>query len=87
MDERGNHTREKEKNMRTEKFQTEPFTCPSCVTKIEKVISRQDGVESAQVMFSSSKVKVSFDENLVTAETIAKAISELGYPVLSHKTA
>ncbi|WP_026551360.1 MULTISPECIES: heavy-metal-associated domain-containing protein [unclassified Arthrobacter] len=71
--------------MTTVKFQTEPFTCPSCVKKIEKVVSKKDGVESTQVMFNSNKVKVGFDPDRITAEEIAKTITELGYPVVSQQ--
>lgn len=71
--------------MQTAKFETEPFTCPSCVNKIESVVSRKPGVESAQVMFNSNKVKVAFDESKITADEIAESITRLGYPVLGHK--
>ena len=73
--------------MRTAKFETEPFTCPSCITKIEGVVGKMAGVEETKVMFNSGKVKVKFDDGLVTAEAIAKAITDLGYPVLKHKVA
>lgn len=73
--------------MQTIKFQTEPFTCPSCVKKIENVVGKKHGVESTQVMFNSNKVKVSFDESVITSEEIAQSITDLGYPVLSHKVA
>ncbi|WP_308467405.1 heavy-metal-associated domain-containing protein [Rathayibacter soli] len=73
--------------MRTAKFETEPFTCPSCIKKIEGVVGKLDGVASTQVMFNSNKVKVQFDEDLVSADTIARSISTLGYPVLSQKVA
>jgi copper chaperone len=71
--------------MRTAKFQTEPFTCPSCIKKIEGVVRKRDGVDKAEVMFNSSKVKVSFDENVTSVEEIAQSITDLGYPVLSSK--
>ncbi len=71
--------------IRTAKFETEPFTCPSCINKIEAVVGRKPGVESAQVMFNSNKVKVSFDETVVTADEIADSITKLGYPVLGQK--
>lgn len=71
--------------MRTVKFETEPFTCPSCINKIEKVVGKKPGVESAQVMFNSNKVKVSFDESAITADEIAESITKLGYPVLGQK--
>ena len=71
--------------LRTARFETEPFTCPSCISKIEGVVGKKAGVESAQVMFNSNKVKVSFDESKVTADEIAESITKLGYPVLGQK--
>lgn len=71
--------------MLTVKFETEPFTCPSCVKKIETVVGGKPGVESTQVMFHSNKVKVGFDESRITADEIAKAITDLGYPVVAQK--
>lgn len=71
--------------MRTAQFVTEPFTCPSCINKIEGVVGKMDGVDTAKVMFNSNKVKVSFNDEVVSAEEIASSISGLGYPVLSHK--
>jgi copper chaperone CopZ len=71
--------------MRTVKFESEPFTCPSCINKIENVVGKKAGVESAQVMFNSNKVKVSFDESAITADEIAESITKLGYPVLGQK--
>ena len=72
---------------RRQRFETEPFTCPSCIKKIEGVVGKINGVESTQVMFNSNKVKVQFDEDLVSADTIARSISTLGYPVLSQRVA
>jgi copper chaperone CopZ len=72
-------------DMRTAHFRTEPFTCPSCIAKIEGVVGKKAGVESARVLFNSDKVTVRFDENVVSAQELADSISGLGYPVLSHK--
>lgn len=73
--------------MRTVKFETEPFTCPSCIKKIEGVVGRVGGVISVKVLFNSNKVKVAFDEDAVSATSLAQTITDLGYPVVSSKTA
>lgn len=73
--------------MRTVKFETEPLTCPSCIKKIESVVNRVEGVASVRVLFNSNKVKVAFDEEVVEAESLAKIITDLGYPVVSSKSA
>lgn len=69
--------------MKTAKFQLETLTCPSCITKIEAVLSKEDGVEEVKVLFNSSKVKVKYDEEKVASERLSDLIQKLGYPVLS----
>lgn len=73
--------------MRTARLTTEPFTCPSCIKKIEGALKRTDGVGEAKVLFHSNKVKVSFDEDKVSATELADVVSGLGYPVLKTKVA
>lgn len=67
--------------MSTVKIATQPFTCPSCITTIERAVGRLDGVEDVTVRFNSSTVKVTFDEGVLEPEQIARTIDELGYPV------
>lgn len=66
-------------------FHMEPFTCPSCVKKIEQTVGRVDGVQEVQVMFNSGRVRVEFDEAKVSADSVQDTIVRLGYPVLSKK--
>ena len=69
--------------MITVKWKVEELTCPSCIKKIESVLTKQPGVEEAQVLFHSSKVKVVFDEKLVQEEQLKSTLAKLGYPVLA----
>lgn len=73
--------------MRTARLTTEPFTCPSCIKKIEGALVRTPGVEDASVLFNSNKVKVTFDEDTVSATELAEVVTGLGYPVLATKVA
>lgn len=68
--------------MTTVRFQLEPLTCPTCIKKIEKGLGRMNGVEEANVLFNSSKVKATFDEEQVTSDEIKTTIEKLGYPVI-----
>src|SRR5690606_36848267 len=68
-------------------FTMEPFTCPSCVKKIENTVGRIDGVQEVKVMFNSGRVRVEFDEHKTTADAVQEIIVKLGYPVLSYKVA
>jgi copper chaperone len=71
------------KEMKTVKFQLEILTCPSCIKKIEGVLNKEQGVEKANVLFNSSKVKIQYDEDEVTSERLKELIEKVGYPVLS----
>lgn len=64
-------------------IQLETLTCPSCALKIGGAVKLLPGVdkESVNVMFNSSKVKVSFDESKLSIGDIEKAIVTLGYVV------
>lgn len=69
--------------MKTKRFQLETLTCPSCVARIEGVLNKEPGVEQAKVLFNSSRVKVDYNTEKVSAERLAKIIEEVGFPVLS----
>jgi len=64
-------------------IQLEPLSCPSCIQKIEGAVKSVDGVdkESVKILFNSSKVKLDFDSEKTSIETIEKAIDRLGYSV------
>ncbi|MCP5515068.1 MAG: heavy-metal-associated domain-containing protein [Spirochaetales bacterium] len=66
-------------------YQLETVSCPSCIAKIEGMLKKTDGVTESRVLFNSSRVKVSFDENDISSEKIKEKISSLGYEVLSEK--
>lgn len=71
--------------MKTTRYQLETLTCPTCITKIEGVLSKEKGVEGVKVLFNSSKVKVDYREELVSSTHIGELIEQLGYPILSVK--
>ena len=66
-------------------YQLETLTCPSCVVKIQTVLKRNNGVQEVEVLFNSSRVKVSLDETVVDSETIKKTIENLGFEVIGEK--
>lgn len=66
-------------------FQLETVTCPSCIRKIESALNKAEGVDSAKVLFNSSKVKAEFDEAQTSAEKLKEIIVKLGYTVLTSK--
>ncbi|PKH08654.1 MULTISPECIES: heavy-metal-associated domain-containing protein [Planomicrobium] len=68
-------------------FKMEPLTCPSCIKKIENAVMKIQGVESVDVLFHAGKVKVVYNDELVSALKVEETIVRLGYPVLSTKVA
>lgn len=71
--------------MTNKTFQLEAVACPSCITKISAMLKKVKGIISHDVLFNSSRVKVSFDENVVSSQEIKNKIEKLGYTVLSEK--
>ncbi len=68
-------------------FKMEPLTCPSCIKKIENAVMKIQGVESVDVLFHAGKVKVVYNDELVSALKVEETIVRLGYPVLTTKDA
>jgi copper chaperone CopZ len=66
-------------------YQLETISCPSCIKKIEGMLKTLDGVESSEVLFNSSRVKVNFDESAISSALIKAKIHKLGYTVISEK--
>ncbi|HOE77544.1 MAG TPA: heavy-metal-associated domain-containing protein [Bacilli bacterium] len=73
--------------MKKATLQLETLTCPSCMQKIDKTVRTLDGIDkdSVNVMFNSSKLKVTFDDSVTSVEKIIDAISNLGFDVLSSQ--
>ena len=60
-------------------FRAEGFSCPSCVSKIEKRVGRLKGVENVKVHFASARVEVDHDESQASVDDIVTAIAKAGY--------
>mgnify|MGYP001160342250 CR=1 FL=1 len=71
--------------MTNKTYQLETVSCPSCIAKIEGMLKKTPGIDGAEVLFNTSRVKVSFDDEVITSEEIKNKISGLGYEVLGEK--
>ncbi|WP_203567979.1 heavy-metal-associated domain-containing protein [Aestuariimicrobium ganziense] len=60
-------------------LRAEGFTCPSCVTKIEKSLKTLPGVETAKVHFTTSKIEVDHDTDKTSADDLVAAVKKAGY--------
>ncbi|MBK9126242.1 MAG: copper-translocating P-type ATPase [Phycisphaerales bacterium] len=55
------------------------MTCASCANRIEKRLSKQPGVTSANVNFATKVATVKYDPAATGPETLAKAVDDIGY--------
>ena len=55
------------------------LNCPSCVAKIERELTRLDGVASAQVHFSTGRIVVEHDPTRAATDALIQAIGRAGY--------
>lgn len=60
-------------------LRAEGFSCPSCVTKIEKSVSRLPGVASVTVHFASSRVEVMHDHTKSSVKDLVDTVAKAGY--------
>ena len=54
--------------------------------KIEDSLVELEGVQSVDVLFNTSKVRVEFDDQAFDAEELAETVGKLGYQVKDIKT-
>jgi heavy metal translocating P-type ATPase len=57
----------------------EGMTCASCAVRIERTLSRQDGVGEAHVNFATHRATVSYDPSLTAVAELGEAVRALGY--------
>lgn len=60
-------------------LQLEQLTCPSCMKKITDTVNDLKGVERTNILFDSSKARVSYIEEKISERDIISKIEEIGY--------
>lgn len=60
-------------------LRSKELTCPSCITKIEKALTKIEGVDTAKVFFSTGRIEVEHNAELVQGKDLEKAIQAVGY--------
>jgi P-type Cu+ transporter len=68
----------------TEKTLTiEGMTCASCAQSVEKATKKLSGMQEASVNLATEKLKVNFDENVLSIKEIQDAVEEAGYKAIT----
>ena len=65
---------------RTIKLAVEQMDCEACPITVSKAIKGVTGVRSAKVDYNTKTATVVFDDNATTADAIATASTNAGYP-------
>ena len=60
-------------------LQIDGISCQACVTKIERKLSKTNGVERALVNISNNMANIDYDEKEIKASEIMETIEKLGY--------
>ncbi|MFB4214087.1 heavy metal translocating P-type ATPase [Shouchella sp. JSM 1781072] len=55
------------------------MTCAACANRVEKKLSRTDGVSNANVNFALENVTVEYNPNQVTTDHLKEAVKKIGY--------
>jgi Cu+-exporting ATPase len=55
------------------------MTCAACAARVEKVLSRADGVRQAGVNFATARATVAFDPGQVGVPALVEAVQDAGY--------
>lgn len=66
-------------NIKKYNFPVEGMTCASCVARVEKVVSKFEGIKNVSVNFASEKVSFEVEDDNVDLNKIADTVREYGY--------
>ena len=67
--------------MKDKKLKITGMTCSACANRVQKVVGKLDGVESANVNFATETLSVKYDDKKVDNSEIEKVIEKAGYGV------
>ncbi len=73
------------KKMQNVRLYLEELSCPDCANKIEMVLNKTEGVNEANVHYTTSKADVEYDPDEITLDDLKKAVGKTGYQVEKTK--
>jgi mercuric ion binding protein len=76
----GNAQSDQSATMRTATFNVDKMTCALCPLTVKTAMEGVEGVQSVDVDFGAKTATVVFDPTLTSAEAIAAASTDIGYP-------
>jgi Cu+-exporting ATPase len=68
-------------------YQVKGFTCVTCATGLDTLLSQQKGIASSKSTYPQGKVTVAFDPKQTSEQAIVTFIADLGFTVQpDHKS-
>ena len=64
-----------------DKLKISGMTCSACANRIEKVVSKMNGVKEANVNFATETLTVNYDDKIITKAEIEQKVEKIGYKV------
>jgi len=65
--------------MKNYNLPVEGMTCASCVTRVEKIVSKFDGVKNVNVNLATERITFDTDNANLDLSPIAAAVEDYGY--------
>lgn len=62
-----------------EKYNVTGMSCAACSAAVERAVNKLPGVKSAQVNLLANSMQVEYDETVLDAAGICKAVEQAGY--------
>lgn len=70
--------------MKKEKYDITGMSCSACSSRIEKDLSKLEGVDSVSVNLLTNSMNVSYDESTLTSGDIISSVEKSGYGAMVH---
>ena len=64
-----------------DKLKISGMTCSACANRIEKVVSKMDGVKEANVNFATETLTVNYDDKVITKADIEQKVEKIGFKI------
>lgn len=68
--------------MSTFSVQITGMSCANCAARVEREVAALPGIQSCVVNFAIAQLTVTFDESLITADSVMEKVISLGYGVI-----
>lgn len=65
--------------MKHETYQVTGMSCSACSSRVEKAVSKLEGIEKASVNLLTNSMQVDYDETVLTGQAIIDAVVDAGY--------